>query len=108
MKYMLFSNTHWPQLTAPFYSILFETSICPFNSSKFSHIMPDEVREYLTRDQKPFLHPESLQTLQTVVGQSFHQPRTVNENVLESDFVRLCDGTTRRRSLADLRLLEGM
>ncbi len=32
----------------------------------------------------------------------------VNENVLESDFEPLCDGTTRRRSLADLRLLEGM
>ncbi len=84
---MFFSNTHWPQLTAPFYSILFETSICQFNSSKFSPIMPDEVREHLTRDhsetipssrimaknigtlgkydqrllwdQKPFLHPES-------------------------------------------------
>ncbi len=35
-------------------------------------------------------------------------PGTVNENVLESDFEPLCDGTTRRRSLADLRLLEGM
>ncbi len=33
---MFFCNTHWPQLTAPFYSILFETSICQFNSSKFS------------------------------------------------------------------------
>ncbi len=42
------------------------------------------------------------------VGSSFHQPGTVNENVLESDFVPLCDGTTRHRSLADLRLLEGM
>ncbi len=41
-------------------------------------------------------------------GGSFHQSGTVNENVLESDFVPLCDGTTRRRSLADLRLLEGM
>ncbi len=30
----------------------------------------------------------------------------VNENVLESDFEPLCDGTTRRRSLADLRLLD--
>ncbi len=61
---MFFSNTHWPQLTAPFYSVLFETSICQFNSSKFSPIMPDEVREHLTRDQRPFLHPESLQILQ--------------------------------------------
>ncbi len=41
-------------------------------------------------------------------GGSFHQPGIVNENVLESDFEPLCDGTTRRRSLADLRLLEGM
>ncbi len=41
-------------------------------------------------------------------GRSFHQPGTVKENVLESDFEPLCDGTTRRRSLADLRLLEGM
>ncbi len=61
---MFFSNTHWPQLMAPFYSILFETSICQFNSSKCSPIMPDEVREHLTRDQRPFLHPESLQILQ--------------------------------------------
>ncbi len=36
------------------------------------------------------------------VGSSFHQPGTVNENVLESDFEPLCDDTTRRRSLADL------
>ncbi len=56
----VFSNT---QLTAPFYSILFETSICQFNISTFSLIMPDEVREHLTRDQRPFLHPESLQIL---------------------------------------------
>ncbi len=42
----------------------FETSICQFNSSKFSPIIPDEVREDLTRDQIPFLHPESFQTLQ--------------------------------------------
>ncbi len=54
MKLMFFSNTHWPQLMAPFYSILFETSIYQFNSSKFSPIMPDEVREHLTRDQRPF------------------------------------------------------
>ncbi len=42
------------------------------------------------------------------VRSSFHQPGTVNENVLESDFMPLCDGTTRRCSLADFRLLEGM
>ncbi len=60
---MFFSNTHWPQLTAPFYTKLFETSICQFNSSKCSPIIPDEVTKHLTRDQRPFLHPESLQTL---------------------------------------------
>ncbi len=42
------------------------------------------------------------------MGRSFHQPGTVNENVLESDFESICDGTMRRRSLADLRLLEGI
>ncbi len=41
------------------------------------------------------------------MGRSFHQPGTVKENVLESDFEPLCDGTVRRRSLADFRLLEG-
>ncbi len=35
--------------------------ICQFNSSKCSPIIPDEVREHLTRDQRPFLHPEPLQ-----------------------------------------------
>ncbi len=44
--------THWPQLTAPLYLILFETSICQFNSSECSPIMPDEVNEHLTRDQR--------------------------------------------------------
>ncbi len=33
---MFFSNTHWPQIIAPFYSILLETSIWQFNSSTFS------------------------------------------------------------------------
>ncbi len=71
MKLMFFSNTHWSQLMAPFCSILFETSICQFNSSTFSPIMPYEVREHLTRDQRPFRHPESLQTRQ------FHSSVTV-------------------------------
>ncbi len=61
---MFFSNTHWPQLMAPFYSILYKTSICRIKNSKFSPLMPDEVREHLARDQRPFLHPESLQILQ--------------------------------------------
>ncbi len=42
------------------------------------------------------------------MGSSFHKPGTVKENDLESDFMPPCDGTMRRRSLADLRLLEGM
>ncbi len=48
---MFLSNIHWPQLMAPFYLILFETSICQFNSSKCSPIMPDEVRKHLTRSE---------------------------------------------------------
>jgi len=42
------------------------------------------------------------------VGRSFHQHGTVNENVLESDCVALCDGTTSCRLLTDRRLLVGM
>ncbi len=57
---MFLSNTNLPQLMAPFYSILFETSICQYNSSKLS---PIEVRKHLTRDHRQFLHQESLQTL---------------------------------------------
>ncbi len=38
---MNFSKTHWPQLTTPFYSILFEASICQFNSSTFSQEIRD-------------------------------------------------------------------
>ncbi len=40
---------------------------CPFprvNSSEFSPIMPEEFGEHLIRDQRPFLHTESLQILQ--------------------------------------------
>ncbi len=51
---------------------------------------------------------ENCQGLWIGVESSFHQPETVNENVLESEFEPLRDGTTRRCSLADLRLLEGM
>ncbi len=87
---MFFSNTHWPQLTAPFYSILFETSICQFNSSKFSPIMPDEVREHLTRDQTPFLHPESLQILQIhsfIDGaSSLHSPQSLSTGFRSEDW----------------------
>ncbi len=41
-------------------------------------------------------------------GNFFPPARNVNENILESDFVPLCDGTTRHRSLTALRLLEGI
>ncbi len=51
-----FSKTHWPQLTAPFYSVLFETFICQFNSSNVSPIMPDEV---ITPDTRPETIPSS-------------------------------------------------
>ncbi len=59
------------------------------------------------RDRASVLSP-CRPLLQMGVGISFHQPGTVNENVLESDFEPLCDGTMRRCLLADLRLLEGM
>ncbi len=40
------------------------TSFSQDNSSEFSPIMPEEFGEHLIRDQRPFLHPESLQILQ--------------------------------------------
>ncbi len=49
-----FSNTHWTIKS----TLLFNTFW-----KEFSPIMPDEAREHLTRDQRPLLHPESLQTL---------------------------------------------
>ncbi len=39
-------------------------------------------------------------------GKIIPAAKNVNENVLESDFKPLCDATTRRCPLADLRLLE--
>ncbi len=42
------------------------------------------------------------------LGRSFHQMGTVNEKVSESDFVPLWDGTIKRRSLAERKLLEGI
>ncbi len=39
------------------------------------------------------------------LGRSFHQMRTVNEKVCESDFVPLWDVTIKRRSLAECKLL---
>ncbi len=41
------------------------------------------------------------------LGRSFHQMGTVNEKVCESDFVPLWDGTIKRHSLAEHKLLEG-
>ncbi len=90
MKYNKIYNTHWPQLTAPFYSILFETSICQFNSSKFAPILPDEVREHMTRDQRPFLHPESLQILQISSSMTmfllFSSPRSFSTGFRSEDW----------------------
>ncbi len=44
------------------------------------------------------MSPPSPPGFTPMVGRSFHQPGMVNENVLESDFEPLCDGTMRRRS----------
>ncbi len=41
------------------------------------------------------------------IGRSFQQLDTVQVKVRESDLVPLWDGTTRRRSLAERKLLEG-
>ncbi len=90
LKYKFFSNTHWPQLMVPFYSIIFLTSFCNFNSSKFSHIMPDEVREHLTRDLRPFLHPESLQILQIASSMTvlllFSSPHSLSTGFRSEDW----------------------
>ncbi len=102
-KSMFFSNTHWPQLTAPFYSILFETSICQFNSSQSSPLKPDEVREHMTRNQRPFLHPESLQMLQIPSSMTvlllFSSPHSFSTGFRSEDWnghsrsLVLCSGT---------------
>ncbi len=41
------------------------------------------------------------------LGRSFHQGGTVNLKVREGDFVPLWDGTIKRRSLSERKLLEG-
>ncbi len=40
-------------------------------------------------------------------GRSFHQEGTFHLKVCESDFVPLWDGTIKRHSLAERKLLEG-
>ncbi len=50
------SHNYWHPIIA--------TSFSQDNSSEFSPIMPEEFGEHLIRDQRPFLHPESLQILQ--------------------------------------------
>ncbi len=42
------------------------TSFSQGNSSEFAPIMPEEFGEHLTRGQRLFLHPESLQILQNL------------------------------------------
>ncbi len=49
------------------------TSFSQGNSSEFSPIMPEEFGEHLTKDQRPFLHPESLQ----IISISIHSSMTV-------------------------------
>ncbi len=51
-----FSSSCWPQLL--------QRPFSQDNSSEFSPVMPEEFGEHLIRDQRPFLHPESLQILQ--------------------------------------------
>ncbi len=42
------------------------------------------------------------------LGRSFHQMGTVNAKVSESAFVPVWDGTVKRRSLAECKLLESI
>ncbi len=44
---------------------------------------------------------------QLELGRSFHQEGPFNLKACESDFVPLWDGTIKRRSLAECKLLEG-
>ncbi len=44
---------------------------------------------------------------QIELGRSFHQEGTFNLKVCESDFVPLWDGTIKRHSFAECKLLEG-
>ncbi len=57
--------------------------------------MPDEVREHLTRDQRPFLHPESLQILQIHSSMTvlllFSSPHTFSTGFRSEDW----DGHSR-------------
>ncbi len=84
-----FSNKHWPQLTAPFFKRVFETSFASLTSLHFP-IMPDEVREHLTKDQRSFLHPESLQTLYIPSSMSvlllFSSPHTFSTGFRSEDW----------------------
>ncbi len=54
-----------------------------------------------------FLKMAKHSAVRIEIGRSFHQLGTVQEKVRESDLVPLWDGTTRRRSLAERKLLEG-
>uniref|UniRef100_A0A672R414 Queuosine 5'-phosphate N-glycosylase/hydrolase n=2 Tax=Sinocyclocheilus grahami TaxID=75366 RepID=A0A672R414_SINGR len=47
-----------------YWHLIIATSFSQDNSSEVSPIMPEEFGEHLTRGQRPFLHPESLQILQ--------------------------------------------
>ncbi len=55
-----FTISCWPNYWHPIISMSFSQG----NSSEFSPIMPEEFGEHLIRDQRPFLHTESLQILQ--------------------------------------------
>ncbi|MGL5582145.1 MAG: hypothetical protein ACRDCE_14475, partial [Cetobacterium sp.] len=61
-------------------------------------------RQVLSR----FLKIATDSAVRIAIGKSFHQVGTVQEKVRDSDFVPLWDGTTRRRSLAERKLLEGV
>ncbi len=54
-----------------------------------------------------FLKMAKDSAVQIEIGRLLHQLGTVQEKVSESDLVPLWDGISRRRSLAERKLLEG-
>ncbi len=66
------SNTRWPQLLTLFYSILFWNLHLPRKQLWYSPIMPDEFREHLTRDQRPYFYTEFSQIFQIPKSMFMH------------------------------------
>ncbi len=69
--------------------------------------MPDRFKYGDLKGKNSIVKMAKGSAVRIEIGRSFHQLGTVQEKVRESDLVPLWDGTTRRRSLAERKLLEG-